>query len=116
VPRPHCSNDVMSLSHADAICRTEALAKAQKIERLLGSSFTVSVSGAAVSAFPNSTLPTKERNYFDHRLQDVEAAVYSYAQLQATPAVDEQSAPAGKRVASNIESEKGIHAKRRKQN
>jgi hypothetical protein len=49
-----------------------------------------------------------------HRLQDVEAAAYSYAQLQATPAVDEQSAPAGKRTASNIESAEGAHGKRRK--
>jgi hypothetical protein len=38
------------IPHRD--CRTEAVAKAHKIERSLGSSFTVSVSDAVV-AFPN---------------------------------------------------------------
>jgi hypothetical protein len=48
--------------------------------------------------------------------QDVEAAAFSYTQLHAIPAVDDQSTSAGKRVASDVDAVpvKGAPAKKRK--
>ena len=83
-------------------CRTEAVAKARKIERSLGSSFIVSVSDrGCISESPD--WPRRPCEFFDAQ-QDVEAAAFSYTHLHGTPAASFESPSFKKRATSDIES------------